>query len=226
MNNEQLMQHRYFQREEEAGESAAVNSTTVDDSAAEKLTPDERIDPAKVAELKEWGREHGLGRLRMVTGSVARRAYLELKREEEDRYKPSERRVQELLGSMPECPRTVGAIQEIPDAAKQEWRDAFVREFFRWHDPASHWKDDLQECAKRAHHRASEMFRVERPETIEGARAIPDWKLLRRQELDFSDLPPHAQSEVREQKARTSGQYLEVFTIDGGQYFFPIPEAA
>ncbi|HKT25520.1 MAG TPA: hypothetical protein VJR04_13005 [Terriglobales bacterium] len=183
-------------------------------------------DDAEVEELKTWGREHGLDRMRQAIGMgpLHRRAYRELVQEEKERYQPTEKRVRELLGAMPECPRTRGALEEVPESVKQEWRDAFIREFFRWYGPGSSL--DLQECAKRAHHKASAMFRVERPETIEEARTIPEWKLLRRQELDFSDLPSHAQSEIRECKGRASGAYLEVFTIDGGQYFFEVPSAA
>ncbi len=192
----------------------------------DELSASERdTDTKKVEAFKEWGREHGLQQMGYLASTPwQQRAYRELVQEEKERYQPTEKRVRELLGAMPECPRTRGALEKVPESVKQEWRDAFIREFFRWYGPGSSL--DLQECAKRAHRKANAMFRAERPETIEEASTIPEWKLLRRQELDFSDLPPHAQSEMRERKARASGAYLEVFTIDGGQYFFEVPSAA
>lgn len=148
------------------------------------------------------------------------RKALQLARSRERKAEPTDEEiVLSLIGSIPECPRVRAALADVPAEAKAQWRADFVNAFLRSREGASY--RDVREHTKFAHHVANRPFRVEGPDTIDEARAIPEWKLLRRQEIERNELPEYAQAEVE-----PASRYLELFTIDGGRYFFPIPETA
>lgn len=149
------------------------------------------------------------------------RRALQIAREREREAEPTEEEsVRSILGSIPECPRNRGALENIPEKVREQWTADFIREFLdRRKRTPNH---GIAEYVRLANWAANRCFSVVPPDTIEAARSIPGWQLLRRREVGFDELPAHVRSEAEQ----ASSLYLEVFTIDGGQYFFPIPETA
>lgn len=119
----------------------------------------------------------------------------------------------------PDPPEHAGALGEIPADVQDKWRRAYA-------DAYQGAGDETDEITKvsTALREANRLVRVKEPKSHEEAASVPDWQLMLKQEIEYKDLPVHAQREVKIAKGRTSGTYLRVYTTDGREYFFAKPE--
>lgn len=122
---------------------------------------------------------------------------------------------------VPDCPETIGALQPLPRDVRLKWKKAFAEAL---KEAQGQYPDDALAQLTEAYREANKIFRVKEPKDHKDARQIPDWQVMRRQEVPYGDLPDHVKKDVRREFGRESGVYLEVYAIDGRQYFFELPE--
>jgi hypothetical protein len=127
---------------------------------------------------------------------------------------------QELEFEVPNPPDHSLALAEIPADVQKKWKDTYSKAFER----AAADTENASERHGTALREANRLIKVQEPEDHEQAYAIPTWQLMKREEIEYKDLPQHAKAEVKALDGRKSGQYVRVYTTDGKEHFFPIPE--
>jgi hypothetical protein len=127
---------------------------------------------------------------------------------------------EKLEFEVPNPPEHTGALAELPATVKKAWRAAYSATYIK----AAADTENSSERHGIALREANRLIKVEEPEDHEDAYEIPDWQVMKREEVEYKDMPKHAQDEVKAADGRKSGQYVRVYTTDGKEYFFPVPE--
>lgn len=121
---------------------------------------------------------------------------------------------------VPDPPEHVGALADVPEDVQAKWKKAYAEAY----ESAGGTEGVDESTAKALGLReANRLIRVKEPKSYEDAVAVPDWQVMKREELSYKDLPVHAQREVKSAGGSKSGTYLRLYTTDGKEHFFAVP---
>lgn len=128
----------------------------------------------------------------------------------------------EVKFSIPNPPIHEHALDLVPSEVQANWKASYAKHYKR---AAGNGRDGMSAHAE-ALREANRLVAVETPTDHEDAYAIPDWQIMKREEVEFVNLPLHARRDLREagHAGHAGCKYVRVYTSDGKEHFFPIPE--
>lgn len=124
----------------------------------------------------------------------------------------------ELKVHIPDPPQHTHALTNVPRDVQLQWKSAYEKAYLSAVKSGEEFPHSVATSA------ANRLLDVKQPRSHEEALAIPDWQVMKREEIDYANLPLHGRIALRDAGVTTTdSKILFVCTTDGKQHFFPLP---
>src|SRR5579872_5643028 len=112
---------------------------------------------------------------------------------------------------IPAPPEHYGALAEIPSEVRERWKARYAEvigdaceEYEEMQQQLT--PEILQGIARNALREANRLLRVSEPQSYADACALPDWQVMKREELAYKKLPAHERHRLKSQERRLASR--------------------